>query len=515
MISITEQEFIKQAANSTTIPVTTTVVADTKTPIQLFQLFDEEASFLLESRDPLSSWSSYSFIGLNPMQFLKDSETGFSCYDVSGRELWQEESLQAAWERTMKDFNVSENLPDLPFPGGAVGYLGFEGFRFYEPRTAGLESSTNDVYFMFCETVLAYHHEKEELTLMHFQNTADGGGASYRKAVEKIQTLIEKIDRGSGRTLPAVPVEETLNEDIFRGVSSNYTKEGYEADVKKIKEYIAAGDVFQTVLSQRFEVPVRSSGLDLYRVLRKINPSPYLYYIRFPEQEVIGSSPERLVKVDKSRGLEIHPIAGTRKRGRNREEDEKLAAELAADEKEKAEHLMLVDLARNDLGRISEYGSIRVHDMMHISYFSHVMHLTTKVTGRLQESIHPFEALLSTHPAGTVSGAPKVRAVEIIQELEKQSRGVYAGAVAYYGFNKAMDSCIAIRTIVLKDQTAYVQAGAGIVQDSIPEMEWEETRNKAKALIYAIKLAEQRIAKEEVIENDTRKGLVGEPSDRS
>ncbi|SDN37272.1 anthranilate synthase component I [Alkalicoccus daliensis] len=503
MHSFSKQQFIDQAAQYKTVALSTTVIADTKTPIQLFQLFDKQAAFLLESKDPVSPWSNYSFIGLNPTLYLRDEEKQFVLRDAKDNLLWQEQNLQTAWERVMNGFQISPDLPDLPFPGGAVGYLGFEGFRFYEPRIGGEAEGIHDANFMFCETILAFHHKEEILTLVHFQETSAGPEASYEAAKKKLTNITEAIEKGASVKFPLLPADEKLKEeDIFEGVTSNYTKASFEADVNKIKDYIAQGDVFQTVLSQRFEIPVKSDGLSLYRVLRKVNPSPYLYYIRFKDQEIIGSSPERLVKADDTRKLEIHPIAGTRKRGSSKAEDDALAADLLADEKERAEHLMLVDLARNDIGRVSEYGSVEVHDLMDVSYFSHVMHLTTKVTGLRKPDVHPFETLFSTHPAGTVSGAPKVRAVEIIQELEQSHRGVYAGAIAYYGFNRAIDSCIAIRTMILKNGTAYVQAGAGVVQDSVPELEWEETRNKAKALIYAVKIAEQRTAKEEVMSHD-------------
>lgn len=505
MHSFSKQEFIERAENYKTVALATTVVADTKTPIQLFQLFDDQAAFLLESKDPVSPWSNYSFIGLNPALYLQDEADTFVLKDAEGNLLWREKDLQKAWERVMNDFHICPDLPDLPFPGGAVGYLGFEGFRYYEPRVGGAEEGVHDANFMFCETILAFNHKEENLTVVHFQNTDAGARESYEDASAKLKHLVSVIERGTDKVFPLLPADQKLeDEDIFSGVTSNYTKASFENDVRKIKDYIAQGDVFQTVLSQRFEIPVKSDGLSLYRVLRKVNPSPYLYYIRFQDQEIIGSSPERLVKADDTRELEIHPIAGTRKRGKTKKEDEVLAADLLADEKERAEHLMLVDLARNDIGRVSEFGSVKVHDMMDVSYFSHVMHLTTKVTGIRKTDTHPFETLFSTHPAGTVSGAPKVRAVEIIQELEQMHRGVYAGAIAYYGFNKAIDSCIAIRTMVLKDGVAYVQAGAGVVQDSVPALEWEETRNKAKALLYAVKLAEQRTWKEEVMNHDVR-----------
>ncbi|CAM3719720.1 anthranilate synthase component I [Alkalicoccus chagannorensis] len=499
MFSMTKETFRTEAAVYRTVPLSATVVADTKTPIQLFQQFDQEAAFLLESKDPVSPWSNYSFIGLTPTSFLQDEEETFVHRGRDGTFYWKEADLQTAWERIMDELHMSPKLPDLPFPGGAVGYLGFEGFRYYEPRAGGAEPGVHDARFMFCSTILAFNHKEETLTLVHFQQTTAGVDKAYDEAEGILRDLMQRIEESPASGFPLIPVEDEVPDDVFAGVTSNYSKEGFEADVQKIKDYIAQGDVFQTVLSQRFELPVQSDGFSLYRVLRKVNPSPYLYYIRFDDQDIIGSSPERLVKADQDRKLEIHPIAGTRRRGADKKEDEALAAELAADEKEQAEHLMLVDLARNDIGRVSEYGSVEVHDLMDVSYFSHVMHLTTRVTGMLREDVHPFEALYSTHPAGTVSGAPKVRAVEIIQELEKQHRGVYAGAVAYYGFNRAIDSCIAIRTIVLKDGRAYVQAGAGVVQDSVPALEWEETRNKAKALLYAIQLAEKRTAKEEIL----------------
>ncbi|WP_416149718.1 anthranilate synthase component I [Salipaludibacillus sp. HK11] len=502
MLTMTLAQFEAEAKTYDTIPMSAKVFADTKTPIQLFHLFNEQASFLLESKDPLSPWSNYSFIGLNPRYYIEDHQGEFVFNNSNGKTILKANQFQQAWEQALSYINVSPKTPDLPFPGGAVGYLGFEAYHYYEPRLASAKdggSNEHDVFFMFCETILAYHHGKEELTVVHLQDKGlNLPKDAYKEGEKRIQEILHTIEQDVVSPVTMTPLGDALEEDFFANVKSNYTKKSYMADVEKIKEYIAAGDIFQAVLSQRFELPIKSDGLSLYRVLRKINPSPYLYYIRCQGQEIIGSSPERLVKVDENKTLEIHPIAGTRKRGQTKEEDQALADDLLADEKERAEHLMLVDLARNDIGRVSEYGSVTVKDMMHVSYFSHVMHLTTVVNGKLKQKAHPFEALFSTHPAGTVSGAPKVRAVEIIQQLEQMRRGVYAGAIAYCGFNEAIDSCIAIRTIVLKKGVAYVQAGAGIVQDSVPESEYEETRSKAKALIYAIKLAEMRYNQEEV-----------------
>ncbi|ADH99630.1 anthranilate synthase component I [[Bacillus] selenitireducens MLS10] len=481
------------------IPQSVTVFADTRTPIQLFQYFESEAAFILESNDPLSPWSNYSFIGLNPVYKIESDANGFRFLNVkSGEQLHEAGSMAAIWTLALEHLSPAESKTDVPFPGGAVGYTSFESYGFTEDRVNRFEGEEADLSFLFCETILAYHHDKEELTVVHLQELNGYTPAeAYAAANEKIQYILKTLADSPPESTAFVPFDEGQQEDVYENVTSNYTKEEFMDHVRIVKDYIAKGDIFQAVLSQRFEVPVKADGLSLYRVLRKVNPSPYLYYIRFDHQEVIGSSPERLLKVDRSGELEIHPIAGTRKRGKDDAEDKQLASELLADEKERAEHLMLVDLARNDIGRVSEFGTVNVGTYMEIARFSHVMHIISKVTGQLKKDLHPFDALFATHPAGTVSGAPKVRAVEIIQELEQMRRGVYAGAIAYCGFNNAIDSCIAIRTMIVKNGKAHVQAGAGIVQDSVPEMEYEETRNKAKALLYAIQLAEKRAESEE------------------
>ncbi|MDQ0257472.1 anthranilate synthase component 1 [Evansella vedderi] len=502
MIETSLQTFQEYAATYNTIPMSTTIVADTKTPIQLFQLFDDQAAFILESKDPISSWSNYSFIGLSPSYFLFEREGLFQLENTKGDILLKGDSFNDIWKSSVEFFSVAPIWPDFPFPGGAVGYFSFESFSLYEKKIQTKAAKETDVHLVFCDTILAYNHQKEELTIFHLQKVNHRNVVgSYENGKGIIQQILTVIQKGLN-TEPTTVLSSKLPmaEEAFDGVVSNYDKESFMKAIEKLKQYIEAGDIFQGVLSQRFDYPVKSSGLDLYRVLRKVNPSPYLYYLRLGDQEIIGSSPERLVKVDQSGELEIHPIAGTRPRGKTKEEDLKLAEELKGDEKEQAEHLMLVDLARNDLGRVSDFGTVKVEDMMTVSYFSHVMHLITKVKGRLRSELDPFEALFSAHPAGTVSGAPKVRAVEIIQELEKDRRGVYAGAIAYCGWNGAVDSCIAIRTIILKNGIASVQAGAGIVYDSKPEAEWEETRNKARALLYAIKIAEQRYEMEEVFQ---------------
>lgn len=495
------QQFLTEAKTYNTIPMSTTIVADTKTPIQLFQLFGENAAFLLESNDYLSPWANYSFIGIQPNHFFIEKEGKFCLINQAGDLVLENESLQNGWDESLRYFNVSPTWPNVPFPGGAVGYFSFEAYGLHEPTIHWEKKQVPDVYLAFCETILAFHHEKEELMIIHLQSVdGDDQVGSYEKGRGKIISLLTAIQNGDTKQDSTIlPSNEQLTEDLFYGVGMNYQKDKFLQDVNEIKERIQANEVFQVVLSQRFHCEVQSSGFDLYRVLRKVNPSPYLYYLRLGELELIGSSPERQVKIDEARMMEIHPIAGTRPRGKTKEEDEALKDELLADKKELAEHEMLVDLAIEDMTKVSEQDSIFIQEPMSVVYFSHVMHLITKVYGKLKDSFHPFEALLAAHPAGTVSGAPKARAVEVIQQLEGEPRGVYAGAIAYCGFNNAVDSCIAIRTILLKNGVATVQAGAGIVKESDPEKEYEETKNKARGLLYAIKLAEARLNAKEVL----------------
>jgi anthranilate synthase component I len=307
----------------------------------------------------------------------------------------------------------------------------------------------------------------------------------YQQSVELIQRIIETIESND---IPKSQKKLVDNEKVQ--VKSNLTKEEYMANVEKAKEYIKAGDIFQVVLSQRFQVPLTTQPFDIYRSLRTINPAPYLYYLQFGEQTIIGSSPEMLVRVE-DEAVQTMPIAGTRPRGKNREEDLLLEADLLADTKETAEHLMLVDLGRNDLGRVCQFGSVKVHSFMEVQRYSHVMHIVSNVRGTLGKDKTAFDALASCFPAGTVSGAPKIRAMEIIEELEPQRRGVYAGAIGYFGFTGNMDTCITIRTLLINNGNVYIQTGAGIVADSDPEKEYEETKNKARALLKTLNIEEE------------------------
>jgi anthranilate synthase component 1 len=378
------------------------------------------------------------------------------------------------------------NLP--PFTGGAVGYFGYDMVRTIEeiPNLAPDDLGVDDAVLMFYKTILAFDHLRHQIHIISniiVEESAETIEAQYQKAIQEIGE-IEGLLRAP---LQAPPLSR---KDADLVVRSNFDKQDYLAAVNKAKTFIAAGDIFQVVLSQRFEVELPVPPFEIYRALRIVNPSPYMYFLKLPDASIAGSSPEMLVKI---RGREVfyRPIAGTRPRGRDEIEDEALALELAADEKERAEHIMLVDLGRNDLGRVSNYGTVRVENLMLIERYSHVMHLVSTLRAELREGVDRWDTLMACFPAGTVSGAPKVRAMEIIDELEPARRGVYAGAIMYVDFSNNLDSCIAIRTLLVRGNTGYIQAGGGIVADSVPDNEYMETVNKSSALIRAITLAQR------------------------
>ncbi|MBM7701726.1 anthranilate synthase component I [Metabacillus iocasae] len=494
--------FLKDSTNFLTIPIIKKLFVDTVTPVDLFQTVKDEAVYLLESNDESSPWSNYSFIGINPFLYLKEEQGSYIVKNKQKEPIGSFSSFKEAFNHVQHSLKVKVPDSDVPFKGGAVGFMSYDAVTQIEkvqPHAQNdLHMATFD--FMYCETMLAYHHSKKELSIIHYvcldgNETEVEKKTKYEAARVKINQLVEKIAESKQSKIPLMFSSEQ-REVSFENVISTYEKADFMNDVEKIKEYIKSGDVFQAVLSQRFQLPTEVAGFDIYRVLRMINPSPYLFYVKVDGVELIGSSPEKLIQIENGH-LEIHPIAGTRRRGKNDEEDQHLYEDLINDEKERAEHYMLVDLARNDIGRVAQYGTVQTPVLMQQVKFSHVMHLISKVTGRLNPSVHPIDALLSAFPAGTVSGAPKVRAMQILNEIEPVARNVYAGTIAYLGFDGNIDSCIAIRTIVLKDKQAYVQAGAGVVADSKPELEWKETRNKASALIKTIQLAQQIHEKKE------------------
>ncbi|MDE3154539.1 MAG: anthranilate synthase component I [Acidobacteriota bacterium] len=478
------EEFKELALRGTFVPVCKEIVADLLTPVSAFLKIAEHSdyAFLLESVEGGEHVGRYSFLGKDPFLVLK-AKDGETVIDRAGARTTSAEPFIETLRRLMADFR-SPFVPDLPrFTGGAVGYLGYGASSWFEPvpRVSG-EVIGDDAGFMLFDTVLAFDHVRHRILIIaNARITADEDlEALYQFACAKIEFLERELQRSLSLT--------RTDADAAIDLQANMSREAFEEKVRRAKEYIAAGEIYQVVLSQRFETPVQVDPFTVYRALRHVNPSPYMYFIRMGGVSIVGSSPEMLVRVEGSR-VQTHPIAGTRPRGRTEEEDLRLADELKRNEKERAEHVMLVDLGRNDVGRIAEYGSVRVPQFMGLERYSHVMHLVSIVEGKLAADRDRLDALVSCFPAGTVSGAPKVRAMEIIAELEPSPRGIYSGAVGYLDFAGNLDFCITIRTLVLANGRAYVQAGAGIVSDSNPAAEYEETRDKARAMVRALELA--------------------------
>jgi anthranilate synthase component 1 len=481
----TFDEFKELAQRGTFVPVYKEIVADLLTPVSAFLKIAEHSdyAFLLESVEGGEQVGRYSFLGKDPFLILR-ARGGNTIIDRAGQITESEKPFVTTLRELMAQFH-SPFVPGLPrFTGGAVGYLGYDAAAWFEPVT--LQSSReiqDEAGFMLFDTVLAFDHVRHRILIIaNARITGDEELESlYQFACAKIDFVRRELERGLSRAEPSSAAS--------LDVTSNVTREEFERMVRTAKEHIAAGDIYQVVLSQRFEASIGADPFTVYRALRHVNPSPYMYFIRMGDRSIVGSSPEMLVRVE-GRRVETHPIAGTRPRGRNDDEDMRLAEELKRNEKERAEHVMLVDLGRNDVGRVSEYGSVRVPTFMTLERYSHVMHLVSIVEGKLSEEYDRLDALVACFPAGTVSGAPKVRAMEIISELENQRRGLYAGAVGYLDFAGNLDFCIAIRTVVIENGRAYVQAGAGIVADSNPAAEYEETRDKARAVIQALELAQ-------------------------
>ncbi|QQF61632.1 anthranilate synthase component I [Bacillus mojavensis] len=487
--------FLEDSMSYRTIPIVETFTVDTLTPIQMIEQLDRKITYLLESKDDTSNWSRYSFIGLQPFLTIKEQQNDFTAQDENDRSLYTGKELKEVLDWMNAAYKIKTPELAIPFVGGAVGYLSYDMIPMIEPSVPRHRKETEFEKCMLfvCSTLIAYDHETKNVHFIQYarlngQETEAEKIAVFNKNHRELQGLIEKMmDQKNIKEL--FLSSESYKTPGFDTVSSNYEKSAFMADVEKIKEYIKAGDIFQGVLSQKFEIPITADSFELYRVLRIVNPSPYMYYIKLPDREIVGSSPERLIHVQDGH-LEIHPIAGTRKRGADKEEDEKLKIELMKDEKEKAEHYMLVDLARNDIGRVAEYGSVAVPEFTKIVSFSHVMHIISVVTGRLKEGVHPVDALMSAFPAGTLTGAPKIRSMQLLNELEPTPRETYGGCIAYIGFDGNIDSCITIRTMSVKNGVASIQAGAGIVADSVPEAEYEESCNKAGALLKTIHIAE-------------------------
>ena len=479
--------FREQAATANVIPIWTEIVADGDTPISAFAKIGAEApSYLLESAEQSDQVGRYSFLGAGARLMISAREKV-----VTVIENGESKSFEASrdpfdeLQKIMTRYRVAPD-PNLPgFQGGVVGYLGYDCVRWFEPTIAPPpkdDLGVPDMYFLLTGVVIIFDHRRRRLKIVaNAFIDADGAEPAYDAAARQIQTILDQLDRPI-----SFPPIFTEDEPPRGKAESNTTREDYHQMVDRAEEYIRAGDIFQMVPAQRFETTFTGDALEFYRTLRFINPSPYMFCLRFPEDfSLVGSSPEVHVRLTGDL-VEIRPIAGTRKRGATEREDEEYARDLLSDPKERAEHLMLVDLARNDVGRIAEYGSVKVTDFMTIERYSHVMHIVSHVSGQLAGGRTAYDVMRATFPAGTVSGSPKVRAMQIINELEKSKRSTYAGAVGYFGFDGNLDSCIALRTVLLKDGKAYVQAGGGVVADSTPEGEYQESVTKAMAAMRAI-----------------------------
>ncbi len=472
------------------VPVFREMSVDYDTPVSLFdKVASGDYAFLLESLEGGERWGRYSFIGFRPFLLVKIRGRKIFLEDRDGSRVQEVGNPLDFLHGLMKQFKMAD-IQGLPrFSGGAVGYLGYDMVRFVERLPDLLPDTTgfHDSVFMFPEVLLCVDNLKQSLKII--VNTLSDPQRSpkdvYDKACSIIEGVIRKIRRGID-----YPEPEMGNISHTR-LEPEVPKERFEEIVERAKEYIRAGDIIQVVLSQRFSGRSKIPPFELYRSVRRINPSPYLYYLKLGDEVLVGSSPEILVRLT-GEEIELRPIAGTRPRGKTKQEDSDLERELLRDPKEKAEHVMLVDLGRNDVGRVAEMGSVKVKDFMVIERYSHVMHIVSSVTGRLKKGLDMFDVFKACFPAGTVSGAPKIRAMEIIEELEHARRGPYAGAVGYLGFSGSMDLAIAIRTLCQKADMLYLQAGAGIVADSVPENEWTETLNKGRALMRAIEDVQTR-----------------------
>lgn len=486
----TIDEFKELATKGNIVPVYRQLFADTITPVSAFQkLSNTENAFLLESAIGGEKISRYSFLGIDP--FTEFTVIGHSIEikrKGSVAETFQSKDPLEILHSIMKSF-IPVPLDGLPkFYCCVVGYIGYDTIRYFErlPNVPKDDLLLPDIQLMFFDTVVIFDHTTRTMRVVctaHINNEPLEN--IYNTAIQRIDRIIEKLQT------PIISLGDdiTSTREVNIPYSSNFEKSDFLKAVEQCKEYIRAGDIFQVVISQRLKTQTRANPFDIYRALRVINPSPYMFYLKMRDLKLIGSSPEVMVKVE-DKNIVVRPIAGTRKRGKNDAEDYMLAQELIADPKECAEHIMLLDLGRNDIGRVSRYGSVHIAEKMVIEKYSHVMHITSSVCGKLQEDKTAFDSLRACLPAGTLSGAPKIRAMEIIDEIEPTKRGPYGGAVGYFDFFGNVNTCITIRTIVLKDNDTYIQAGAGIVADSIPEREYEETLNKARGLLKAIEIAE-------------------------
>ena len=506
------ETFCKLAEDGHSVPVYRQLTSDTLTPVSAFcKIQGGDSAFLFESVIGGEQVGRYSFLGADPyLQFEAYENRVVTIRDGVREETTCEDPLTEL-ERCLLACRAV-GLPELPrFCGGAVGYAGYDVVRYTERLREPPQDDRNipDLAFGFYSRMVIFDHIRKIVFLVaqsHVQETADNTDQNSRKSCHLSRKFLSQVYQSACQRVDELAAQlqspkldlELADLDFQTSESlnweSNIARKDFESAVKRAKEYIRSGDIFQVVLSQRLSTVTQARPFDIYRTLRVVNPSPFMFFLRTPEVTLVGASPEIMVRVEDG-VVTVRPLAGTRRRGKTQDEDRQLAEELLADPKERAEHIMLVDLGRNDVGRVAQYRSVQLSDVMTIEKYSHVMHITSNVTGQLRSETTSFDALRSCLPAGTVSGAPKVRAMEIIDELELHRRGPYAGAVGYIDFTGNMDTCIALRTLVMQGRTAYVQAGAGIVADSVPETEYQETINKAQGLLKAIEIAECQLSK--------------------
>ena len=493
------QDFTKLAKDHLFVPVYRTLLCDSLTPVSAFRRLEQSQSgnrsaCLFESVVGGEHVGRYSFLTAEPFLEISAIDRHVTIRQADGSQETKEvDDPLELLRNQLKEINVAQlDHPDLPpFVGGAIGYAGYDVVRYTEhlPDAPEDDRKLPDMSFAFYDRMVIFDHIKKTLTIVVMANVAKlGVDEAYADAKQQLADITSRLSKQSD-SLPIVDI--STPGDLSLNYQSNFEQTDFEQAVEKCVDYIQAGDIFQVVISQRLQTKITVDPFEIYRTLRVVNPSPFMFYLRTSETTLVGSSPEIMVRVVDGK-LTVRPLAGTRPRGADEEEDQRLADELLADPKERAEHVMLVDLGRNDVGRVAQYRTVELSDVMTIERYSHVMHITSNVTGQLRDDTDAFDALRACLPAGTVSGAPKVRAMEIIDELEPHRRGPYAGAVGYLDYGGNMDTCIALRTMVIQDDTAYVQAGAGIVADSVPTSEYQETLNKARGLLRAIEITERR-----------------------
>jgi len=491
MIQPTFKEFCQLAKQGNLIPIYQELLMDLETPLSFFKRLERDRySFLLESVEGSERWARYSFLGTQPHCIFKARGNRVEIIENGKSKTLVSDAPLKLLEELLRGYQTVTVSGVPPFFGGALGYVAYNAVEQFHEIASDKKDPLGmpEIFFLFVQTLIAFDNLKHTIKIIDNVRVDEETDLrrAYEQATRRIEKAVSSLQK-KPRGIEPRDVSEGKGERPFR---SNLTREGFQKIVSKAKEYIKAGDIIQAVLCQRLETETATDPFEIYRALRFINPSPYMFYLELEDFRIIGSSPETMVRLTGDT-IELRPIAGTRRRGSTAEEEKALEADLLSDPKERAEHIMLVDLGRNDVGRVARVGTVEVNELMAIERYSHVIHIVSNVRGQLAADKTPFDLFVSAFPAGTVSGAPKIRAMQIISELEPEKRALYAGAIGYFGYNGSLDTCIVIRTIVMKGKKVFIHAGAGIVADSDPEMEYQETLNKARAMLKAVELAEQ------------------------